>query len=212
MNVDINSLNLETLRMVLEIIPQPDECKQLTGYKGDAGALDKPELLLRSLADIPRLKGRLTAMAFKAQMEVDIEQWEKQAEQLTDGCDRVKTSDHLYALFQVVLDVGNALNAGTTKGNAIGFRMVSSTSYICIHMHTHAYICIHVHTYTYVYIGDTAQAGRAQGLGQEDHTAALHRRGWPALCPVTLLHFTAEAYLLAVGLWRLTEADGDSGG
>ena len=106
MNVDINSLNLETLRLLLlEIIPQPDECKQLTGYKGGAGALDKPELLLRSLADIPCLEGRLRAMAFKAQMEVDIEQWERQVEQLTDGCDYVKTSDLLYALFQVVLDV-----------------------------------------------------------------------------------------------------------
>ena len=27
------------------------------------------------------------------------------------------------ALFQIVLDVGNALNAGTAKGNAVGFKL-----------------------------------------------------------------------------------------
>ena len=87
------------------------------------GALDKPEILLKSLADIPRLEGRLKAMKFKSQMETDIEQWQKQVEQLTEGCSCVQESEKLRALFQVVLDVGNALNAGTAKGNAIGFRM-----------------------------------------------------------------------------------------
>ena len=44
-------------------------------------------------------------------------------EQLRDGCKTVKESTKLQALFQVVLDVGNALNAGTAKGNAVGFRL-----------------------------------------------------------------------------------------
>ena len=78
MNVDINLLSLETLRMVLDVIPLPDECRLLLNYTGETSALDRPEMMLRSLADIPRLEGRLKAMAFKAQMETDIEQWEKQ--------------------------------------------------------------------------------------------------------------------------------------
>jgi len=37
----------------------------------------------------------------------------------------VRDSDEFLALMQIVLEVGNALNAGTPKGNAVGFRMSS---------------------------------------------------------------------------------------
>ena len=63
LEVDLNSLQLDTLRMVLEIIPTKEECRLLLAYTGDVSMLDKPEIMLRTLADIPRLEARLKCAA-----------------------------------------------------------------------------------------------------------------------------------------------------
>ena len=47
----------------------------------------------------------------------------KQADTLKSSCDAVRDSKELKALMQIVLDVGNALNSGTAKGNAVGFKL-----------------------------------------------------------------------------------------
>ena len=154
--------------MVAEILPTAEESKLLAEYSGDVGALDRPEQLLRSLAAIPRLEGRLKCMMFKAQLEVEMDgllmqqvvaclcigssrqmhAWcskrnslyaclclclclylhlylcvHPQVDELKEACRLVRESRELHALLQIVLDVGNALNAGTAKGNAVGFRL-----------------------------------------------------------------------------------------
>ncbi len=73
MEVDENVLPLEVLPMVAEILPSAEESKLLREWEGDAAMLDKPELLLRSLSAIPRLEGRLRAMMFKGQLEVEMD-------------------------------------------------------------------------------------------------------------------------------------------
>ena len=61
---------------------------------------------------------------FKAQLESEMDGvLIKQVDCLRDACQQVRESQELLALFQVVLDVGNALNAGTGKGNAVGFKL-----------------------------------------------------------------------------------------
>ena len=63
-------------------------------------------------------------MMFKAQLESEMDGvLVKQVDCLRDACKAVHESKELQALFQVVLSVGNALNAGTGKGNAVGFKL-----------------------------------------------------------------------------------------
>ena len=47
----------------------PYQAQKLLGFSGDLETLDRPERVLRSVADIPRLQGRIQAMIFKAQLE-----------------------------------------------------------------------------------------------------------------------------------------------
>ena len=63
-------------------------------------------------------------MRFMAQLQVDMYGGTlmQSVKDLREACEAVKASTELHALLQIVLDVGNALNAGTAKGNAIGFR------------------------------------------------------------------------------------------
>ena len=72
--VDENTLTWpEGMRMLLDILPNADEAQKLLGFSGDLETLDRPERVLRSVADIPRLQGRIQAMIFKAQLASEIE-------------------------------------------------------------------------------------------------------------------------------------------
>ena len=70
MEIDENLLPLEVLPMVREIAPTAEEAKLLTRFSGNVATLDRPEQMMRTLAHIPRLEGRLRSMQFKAQLEV----------------------------------------------------------------------------------------------------------------------------------------------
>jgi formin 2 len=124
LEVDENTLPADVLPMVMEIVPTAEERALLQGYAGETEGLDKPERMLRTLSYIPRLDGRLRAMKFKAQLEAEMHSvLMQQVGDLQKACKEVLESKALHALMQVVLDVGNALNAGTSKGNAVGFRL-----------------------------------------------------------------------------------------
>ena len=65
-------------------------------------------------------------MLFKSQVEADMHAvLFKQVDELKEVCALVRDSTQLQALMQVVLSIGNALNAGTAKGNATGFKASS---------------------------------------------------------------------------------------
>ena len=117
-------LPLEVLPMLLEIAPTAEERELLTQFNGDASTLARPEQMLRTLAFIPHLEGRLQSMMFKSQLEVDMDSYlMPRVRDLRAACESVRDSRELHALMQIVLDVGNALNAGTSKGNAVGFKL-----------------------------------------------------------------------------------------
>jgi len=124
LEVDENLLSLEVLKRVLKITPTAEERALLTGFSGDVLTLDRPEQMMRTLAHIPRLEGRLVSMMFKQQLEVDLEEvMLRPVDKLRAACEAVRDCKELHALFRIVLDVGNALNAGTSKGNAVGFKL-----------------------------------------------------------------------------------------
>ena len=105
MEVDENTLTWpEGLRMLLDIIPNAEEAQKLLAFSGDLETLDRPERVLRSVADIPRLQGRIQAMIFKAQLESEMDGLlVKQVDCLRDACQAVRESTELHALFQVAL-------------------------------------------------------------------------------------------------------------
>jgi len=124
--VDDDILTPETLRMVMGIIPTREEVRVLNEFRGDEALLDRPEQLLRSIAHVQRLEARLQAMIFRAHLTQDLDiQYLKPVDDLKRGCIKLRESAEFQALMQVVLNVGNELNAGTNKGKAVGFKVSS---------------------------------------------------------------------------------------
>jgi len=112
-------------KQVLEITPTPEESEKLLAFDGDEADLSKPDRYLRMLATIPRLEQRVRCVLFKLRFDDAIESAQDELAQLREATDAVASSARLAALMHAVLSVGNELNAGTMKGNAVGFRLSS---------------------------------------------------------------------------------------
>jgi len=123
LRVEESVLKPETLKMIIDILPTAEEASKLRDFSGSLDMLDKPEQMLLELAGIPRLEGRLRAIMFKAQFETDMSAAKAQVADLRRASVSLRGSSEMQALLQVVLSVGNALNGGTSKGCATGFRL-----------------------------------------------------------------------------------------
>ncbi|PIA59824.1 hypothetical protein AQUCO_00400599v1 [Aquilegia coerulea] len=85
-------------------IPLPD----LMGYSGDKGNLGKCEQFFLELMKVPRVESKLRVFSFKIQFR-----------------SQIRNSAKLKRIMQTILSLGNALNQGTARGSAIGFRLDS---------------------------------------------------------------------------------------
>lgn len=81
-----------------------------------------------------RLKPRLNAILFRLQFEEQINNVKPDIVSVTAACEEMTKSDNFAQLLQIILLVGNYMNAGSRNAKAFGF----SISYLCKVLHTSA--------------------------------------------------------------------------
>jgi diaphanous 1 len=75
------------------------------------------------LIKIPRLQQRLECMLYRRRLELDIEEVQPDMLFMRAAASELKASPRFKRLLQLVLTVGNALNASSFRGGARGFRL-----------------------------------------------------------------------------------------
>ena len=83
------------------------------------------DLLILELANVPNLKQRLSAMAFRMHMPKTTEDLEASLHTIEGAIAEVRGSSKFKQLLGTMLGVGNKINAGTRKGDATGIKMSS---------------------------------------------------------------------------------------
>lgn len=74
-----------------------------------------------------RLKPRLSAILFRLQFEEQVNNIKPDIVAVTAACEELIKCDNLAQLLQMILVMGNYMNAGSRNGKAFGF----SISYLC---------------------------------------------------------------------------------
>ncbi|CAH2061112.1 unnamed protein product [Thlaspi arvense] len=93
---------------LIKFCPTKEEAEVLKGYTGDKETLGRCEQFFLELLKVPRVETKLRVFSFKIQFH-----------------SQVRGSAKLKRIMQTILSLGNALNHGTARGSAIGFRLDS---------------------------------------------------------------------------------------
>ncbi|OMO90913.1 Actin-binding FH2/DRF autoregulatory [Corchorus olitorius] len=103
-----SALDIDQVENLIKFCPTKEEMETLKGYTGDKEKLGKCELFFLELMKVPRVESKLRVFSFKMQFR-----------------SQIRNSVKLKRIMQTILSLGNALNQGTARGSAIGFRLDS---------------------------------------------------------------------------------------
>lgn len=109
----------------MQIAPTTDEIKLLRSYRGTSGELSPPEQFLSVMVDVPRLPSKIGALLFKKQFCALYDDAVGGLSCMQRACQQLMASTRLRRVFGAVLACGNALNAGTHRGNAEALKLES---------------------------------------------------------------------------------------
>ncbi|XP_048606578.1 formin-like protein 13 isoform X2 [Brassica napus] len=108
LNLEESALDADQVENLIKFCPTREEMELLKGYNGDKDKLGKCELFFLEMMKVPRVETKLRVFSFKIQFR-----------------SQVKNSEKFKRIMQTVLSLGNALNQGTARGAAVGFKLDS---------------------------------------------------------------------------------------
>ncbi|KAK6942290.1 Tensin phosphatase, C2 domain [Dillenia turbinata] len=103
-----SALDVDQVDNLIKFCPTKEEMELLKGYNGEKEKLGRCEQFFLELMLVPRVESKLRVFSFKIQFHTQI-----------------KSSVRLKRIMQTILSLGNALNQGTVRGSAVGFRLDS---------------------------------------------------------------------------------------
>ncbi|KAF5195167.1 Formin-like protein [Thalictrum thalictroides] len=123
--LDDSALDVDQVDNLIKFCPTKEEMELLKGYSGDKGNLGKCEQFFLELMKVPRVESKLRVFSFKIQFCSQISDLRSNLNTVNSASEEVRNSAKLKRIMQTILSLGNALNQGTARGSAIGFRLDS---------------------------------------------------------------------------------------
>lgn len=124
--VDGQGLNADTIEKLSRIAPTEEEQSNILEYEGDTEKLAAAEsFLYHILKAVPSAFKRLNAILFRLNYDAEIVEIKEFLQTLELGCKELRNQGVFVKLLEAVLKAGNRMNAGTNRGNAQAFNLVS---------------------------------------------------------------------------------------
>ncbi|KAI9298202.1 FH2-domain-containing protein [Neoconidiobolus thromboides FSU 785] len=123
LEINDTRLSIDNLRSLENIAPTQDEIKIVKSYNGTIETLGTAEKYMLQILDIPRLSERLNCMIFRRKFDSDLQDIKPELTTLNQVIIELKTSKRLSILLEIILSLGNYLNANTPRGEAKGFKL-----------------------------------------------------------------------------------------
>ncbi|CAM8956603.1 unnamed protein product [Rhodiola kirilowii] len=123
--LDSSVLDIDQVENLIKFCPTKEEMEMLKGYSGDKEMLGKCEQFFLELMKVPRVESKLRVFGFKIQFSSQVNDLKNNLNIIKDASVEVKESAKLRQIMQTILTLGNALNQGTARGSAIGFKLDS---------------------------------------------------------------------------------------
>lgn len=123
--LDSSALDIDQVENLIKFCPTKEEMTTLKNYTGNKDMLGKCEQFFLELMKVPRIESKLRVFAFSITFSSQVNELRCNLDTINKVASEVKESAKLRQVMQTILTLGNALNQGTARGSAVGFKLDS---------------------------------------------------------------------------------------
>uniref|UniRef100_A0A6Q2Z2V7 Diaphanous-related formin 2 n=1 Tax=Esox lucius TaxID=8010 RepID=A0A6Q2Z2V7_ESOLU len=127
LEVDEERLSESLIQNLIKNLPEQKELSALAELKSEYEELCEPEQFGIVMSSVKLLRSRLNGILFKLTFEEQVNNIRPDIMNVTFACEEVKKSDSFSKLLEMVLLVGNYMNAGSRNAQTFGFHI----SFLC---------------------------------------------------------------------------------
>ncbi|KAK2848897.1 hypothetical protein Q5P01_008731 [Channa striata] len=127
LEVDENRLSESLIQNLIKNLPEQKELSALAELKGEYEELVESEQFGIVMSSVKLLRPRLNGIMFKLTFEEQVNNIRPDIMNVTFACEEVKKSEGFCRLLEMVLLVGNYMNAGSRNAQTFGFNI----SFLC---------------------------------------------------------------------------------
>ncbi|XP_073732265.1 protein diaphanous homolog 3 isoform X1 [Misgurnus anguillicaudatus] len=125
LEVDEDQLTEPMIQNLVKHLPEQEQLNALVKYKSDYANLSEPEQFGVVMSSVKRLKPRLNSILFKLQFEEQVNNLRPDIMAVNAACDEMRKSKAFSRLLELVLLMGNFMNAGSRNAQSFGFNLSS---------------------------------------------------------------------------------------
>ncbi|XP_053240689.1 protein diaphanous homolog 3 isoform X2 [Podarcis raffonei] len=125
LEIDEAQLSESMLQNLIKHLPEEKQLNELSKMKSEYENLSEPEQFCIVMSGVKRLKPRLSAILFKLQFEEQVNNIKPDIMAVSAACEEIKKSRSFSKLLELVLLMGNYMNAGSRNAQTFGFNLCS---------------------------------------------------------------------------------------
>uniref|UniRef100_A0A8C0J1T7 Diaphanous related formin 3 n=1 Tax=Chelonoidis abingdonii TaxID=106734 RepID=A0A8C0J1T7_CHEAB len=110
---------------LIKHLPEQEQLNTLSKLKSEYNNLSEPEQFGIVMSNVKRLQTRLSAILFKLQFEEQVNNIKPDIMAVSAACEEIKKSKSFRKLLELVLLIGNYMNAGSRNAQTFGFNLSS---------------------------------------------------------------------------------------
>lgn len=123
LQIDEEVLTNQMINSLLKFLPSSDEFGQLSSYMDVFDDLSDAEQFAAVMSFVPRLQERLQCMMFKRKFNEEVEEIMPDLVAVISACGEVRQSPKFHKLLELILLMGNYMNAGSRNAQSFGFEL-----------------------------------------------------------------------------------------
>uniref|UniRef100_H3B265 Diaphanous related formin 3 n=1 Tax=Latimeria chalumnae TaxID=7897 RepID=H3B265_LATCH len=125
LEVDEEQLTESMIQNLVKHLPEQQQLNALAHFKNEYRNLSEPEQFGVVMSSVKRLRPRLNAILFKLQFEEQVNNIKPDIMAVSAACEEIRKSKSFSKLLELVLLMGNYMNAGSRNAQTYGFNLSS---------------------------------------------------------------------------------------
>ncbi|XP_021363043.1 protein diaphanous homolog 2-like isoform X7 [Mizuhopecten yessoensis] len=121
--VDEANLSTALLEQLIRYMPEPEQINKLASFKDQYADLAESEQFTVTISSIKRITPRLKSILFKMNFPELVSEIKPGLVAAIEACEEVKNSRKFTSLLELILFMGNYLNAGSRNAQSVGFEL-----------------------------------------------------------------------------------------